>query len=123
MFTRAHKNRYWTVFLQVVVLAHGTLVAIMQGNGIWPMFFFGFGGIFVITQMHGLGLSRILRGLILGCYVVGAIWIYSGRGLETIHEIIRIPIIDYLGVLVLSGLLSLGLWVTRRLRAGTTPVL
>ena len=123
MFTRAHKNRYWTVFLEVVVLAHGTLVAIMQGNGIWPMFFFGFGGIFVITQMHGLGLSRILRGLILGCYVVGAIWIYSGRGLETIHEIIRIPIIDYLGVLVLSGLLSLGLWVTRRLRAGTTPVL
>jgi hypothetical protein len=118
MFTRAHRNRYWTVFLEVVVLAHGTLVAIMQGAGIWPMFFFGFGGIFVITQMHGLGFSRLLRALILACYVAGAIWIYSGRGLENIHEIIRIPIIDYLGVLVLSALLSLGLWLTRRLRAG-----
>ena len=36
-------------------MIHGTLVAVMQGNGIWPMFLFGFAGIFVITQMHGLG--------------------------------------------------------------------
>ena len=60
-FTRAHVNRWWTLALEVAVLAHGTLVAIMQGEGMWPMFAFGFGGIFVITQMHGLGWSRPVR--------------------------------------------------------------
>ena len=60
--TRAHVNRWWTLALEVAVLAHGTLVAIMQGEGMWPMFAFGFGGIFVITQMHGLSWSRPVRG-------------------------------------------------------------
>ena len=46
--------------LELMVLVHGTLVAIAQGAGLWPMFFFGFGGIFVITQMHGLGLKLSL---------------------------------------------------------------
>ena len=57
--TRAHVNRWWTLVLvlEVAVLAHGALVAIMQGEGMWPMFAFGFGGIFVITQMHGLSLA------------------------------------------------------------------
>ena len=62
LFTRAHMNRWWTLALEVAVLAHGTLVAIMQGEGMWPMFAFGFGGIFVITQMHGLGLAALGAG-------------------------------------------------------------
>ena len=40
-FTRAHVNRWWTLALEVAVLAHGTLVAIMQGEDMWPMFAFG----------------------------------------------------------------------------------
>ena len=60
-FTRAHLNRWWTVSLEVLVLAHGALVAAVAGNGLWPMFAFGFGAVFVITQMHGLGLSRGVR--------------------------------------------------------------
>jgi hypothetical protein len=55
-FTRIHTNRWWTVTQEVLVLAHGALVAVMQGNNFWRMF--GFWGMFVITQMHGLGLSR-----------------------------------------------------------------
>ena len=58
-FTRIHVNRWWTVLMEVSVMIHGTLVAVMQGNGIWPMFLFGFAGIFVITQMHGLGLKAV----------------------------------------------------------------
>jgi hypothetical protein len=38
----------------------------MQGQGLWPMFAFGFGGVFVITQMHGLGLSRWTRFALAG---------------------------------------------------------
>ncbi len=115
-FTRVHLNRWWTTTLEVTVLAHGTLVAIMTGNNLWPMFAFGFGGIFVITQMHGLGLSRLGRGAILALYAGLVLWIYSQRGWEKLNEILRIPVIDYLGVLALAGLIALGLAVARRLR-------
>jgi hypothetical protein len=122
MFTRAHVNRYWTFFLEFTVLAHGTLVAVQQGNGIWPMFFFGFGGIFVITQMHGLNLSRLVRGLILAAYIVGVLFVYNDRGWAKVNEIIRIPVIDYLAVLILAGLIALALWITRKLQLNSlTP--
>lgn len=116
MFTKIHTNRYWTFFLEFIVLAHGTLVAVMQANQIWPMFFFGFAGIFVITQMHGLDLAKWLRGVILAAYVGGVLWVYSDRGFEKLDEIIRIPLIDYLAVLVLAGLFALGLWTARLIR-------
>jgi hypothetical protein len=115
-FTRVHVNRIWTFVLEVAVLAHGTLVAIMQGNNLWPMFAFGFGGVIVITQMHGLGLSRLVRGLLLGAYIAAAAWVYSGRGWIQLNEIIRIPLIDYLAVFVLAGLFGLGMWAARRIR-------
>lgn len=114
-FTRIHINRWWTLTLEVLVLVHGTLVAVMQGNGLWPMFAFGFGGIFVITQMHGIGLSRWARGLILAAYSGLALWVYSGRGWGNLNEIIRIPVIEYLAVFVLAGLFGAGLWVARRM--------
>lgn len=114
-FTRIHVNRWWTFAQEAIVLAHGTLVAVMQGNGIWPMFAFGFGGIFVITQMHGLGLSLRTRALLLAGYVASALWVYSGRGFDKLDEIIRIPVIDYLAVIVLALLFGLGLWVARLL--------
>jgi len=115
MFTRAHTNRYWTFFLEFTVLAHGTLVAVMQGNGIWPMFFFGFGGVFVITQMHGLGLNRITRGGLLALYIGLVLFVYNSRGWDKLNEIIRIPVIDYLAVVILALLFGLGLWVARKL--------
>jgi len=121
IYTRAHTNRIWTFSLEFLVLAHGTMVAIMQGNALWPMFFFGFGGIFVITQMHGLGLSKLLRGLILAAYMGAVLWVYAGRGFDRLDEILRIPLIDYLAVLILAGLFGLGLGLARvihRVRAG-----
>ena len=66
-------NRRWMLVQEATVLVHGTLVAVMQGNGMWPMFAFGFGGILVITQMHGLRLSRWERGAILALYGGGAL--------------------------------------------------
>ena len=115
-FTRVHMNRVWTFALEFSVLIHGTLVAVMQGNGIWPMFAFGFGGVFVITQMHGLGLSRLMRGLLLAAYVGAVLWVYSDRGWVQLNEIIRIPVIDYVAVFVLAGLFGAGLWVARKIR-------
>ncbi len=108
-FTRVHVNRWWTLTQELMVLAHGTLVALMQAgaSGFWPMFFFGFLGIFIITQMHGLGLSTRTRWLLFAGYVAGVVGVYSWRGWGKLDEIIRIPIIEYLAVLVLAGLIWL----------------
>jgi hypothetical protein len=115
-YTRLHVNRWWTALQEVFVLFHGTLVAVMQGNGLWPMFFFGFAGIFVLTQMHGLRLKRWLRWALLGLYVGGALLVYGQVGWGRLNEIVRIPVIEYLAVLLLAGLISLGLWIARLVR-------
>jgi len=115
-FTRIHNNRFWTTILEVSVLLHGTMVAVMQGDDLWPMFAFGFGGIFVITQMHGLGLMRWPRYWILATYIVLVGAVYTWRGLDKISEILRIPAVDYLGVIVLALLFGLGLRVAQALR-------
>lgn len=115
-YTRIHTNRWWTFTLEVLVLVHGTLVAVMQGNGIWSMFFFGFAGILVITQMYGLGLSLRSRLVILGSFVALALLVYGQLGWARMNEIIRIPLIEYGSVFALAGIFWFGLWVARRVR-------
>jgi hypothetical protein len=115
-FTRIHINRWWTLLMEFTVLIHGALVAVMQGNGIWPMFAFGFAGIFVITQMHGLGLKIWHKWLILAVYIGSVTLVYSQRGWAKINEIVRIPVIEYLAVIVLALLIGGGLWVARKAR-------
>lgn len=105
-FTRVHTNRWWTLTLEVLVIAHGTLVAVMQNQSFWTTFFFGFTGLFIITQMHGLGWSRWVRGLILGAYLGALVFVYAHRGVAKVNEAFRIPLIDYAGVLLLALILA-----------------
>ena len=77
------------------------------------MFAFGFGGIFIITQMHGLGLSKLIRSAI--AFAVAVLLVYAQRGWPQINEVVRIPIIEYVCVLVLAGLIGLGVWMKRML--------
>jgi hypothetical protein len=123
--TRIHLNKYWMIVQEVTVAFHGTLVAIMQGSGIWPMFAFGFAGIFILTQMHGLGFSRWLKWVLTGIFLGGAVVVYSSRGWAQLNEIIRIPLIEYLLVFVLAGLVALCIWIAERLRgqASTPPLI
>ena len=114
--TSIHLNRWWTVLMELSVMIHGTLVAVMQGNGIWPMFLFGFAGVFVITQMHGLGLKLWQKWLILAVYIVSVTLVYSQRGWAQLNEIVRIPVIEYLSVIVLALIFGGGLWVARKIR-------
>jgi hypothetical protein len=94
----------------------------MQGNGLWPMFAFGFAGIFILTQMHGLGWSRLVRWLVAALYVAAAIFIYSSRGWTLSNEIVRIPVIEYLLVFILAGLIALGLWIGGRFSKRVQPL-
>ena len=117
MFTTAHTNRWWTLGLEVMVALHGTLVAVMNSgpNGIWPMFLFGFVGVFVITQLHGVGLSRTSRWWVAGAIGVAALGVYAWRGYDRIDEVVRIPAIEYLLVAVLALLI----WAPLRLVRAT----
>ncbi len=105
-FTRAHVNRRWTVCLEVTFALHGAMVAYLAGEG-WRMFLMGGLAMFIITQMHGLGLSRRQRWLIAAGYVVGLAFLYAGYGLQHIPEIVGIPMTILGGVFVLA-LLVLG---------------
>ncbi len=115
IFTRAHVNKYWTAFLEFFVVIHGTIVALMQGNGQWGMFAFGFLAMFVITQMHGLGLKRWLRWAFLGAYLAAIGIVYGGRGWQTLEEIPRVPIVEYALVFIFGALIWLGMWVLARI--------
>ncbi|MEO3886355.1 hypothetical protein [Nonomuraea sp. B5E05] len=123
--TRAHTNRWWTLTLELTVVVHGTLVAVMTSgpDGMWPMFLFGFLGVFVITQMHGLGLSRAARLLLAACYAGSLMVVYALRGdlLGGAGEAIRIPAIEYVLVGVLALLLWAGLRVARLIRGPASP--
>ncbi len=114
-FTRAHLNKYWTFVLEATVLVHGALVAVGQGAGIWPMFAFGFGGLIVMTQMHGLGLSRWARAGVVAVYAGLVTWVYADRGWGNLNEIVRIPVIEVLAALLLAGLFVAAFQVARRI--------
>jgi len=116
-FTRIHTNRYWTFVQEFTVLIHGSLVAYSQGPDVWPMFLFGFAGLFVLTQMHGLGLSAVSRWGCASVYLGGIGWVDRNRGVDRLGEICRIPVAEYVLVAILA--LRLGLLVcTRNLLSG-----
>ena len=120
IFNRAHINKYWTFALEFFVLIHGVVVAILQGNTLWPMFAFGFGSLVVLTQMYGLGLSTLAQRLLAAAFVVGAVLSYTVTGrLAQIHEIIRIPLLDYMVVFFLYGIYLLVSWVAGQFRQPT----
>ena len=117
--TRVHVNKWWMLVQEVSVLFHGTMVALLQGSGIWTMFFFGFAGMFVITQMHGLGWSNRTRWGVGVSYILAALVVYNFKGWEYLNEIIRIPIIEYLVMFVIAGLIALGIWIADRFKTKT----
>jgi hypothetical protein len=113
--TRIHVNKWWTATQEVTVLFHGTLVAIFQGADLWQMFAFGFGAMFVVTQMHGLNLSRLTRWVIGLGYAAAAIVVFNTNW-ANLNTIIRIPFIEYLIAFIMAGLIALGFWIADRFK-------
>lgn len=113
-FTRAHLNRWWTFSLEVFVMIHGVLVALNQPSNMWPMFGFGFAGVLVVTQMHGLGLARWIRALLLMLYIGGALFVYYGRGLDQIYQVSFIPVTYYVTVVAIALVVGAIAWLIDR---------
>ncbi len=106
-FTRMHLNPRWTIISEVSVVAHGVMVAVLAGQE-WPRFFAGFLGMFVITQMHGLGLSKTTRW-VLGLLYIGVVaLIYANtKGLVYAYDATLIPLVEFLLVFIVSALVFL----------------
>ena len=126
IFHRAHLNRWWTFTLEVFVVIHGTVVAVLQGNGLWPMFAFGFGAMIVLTQMYGLGLNSWTKRALAVAFLVAVVTYYGLSGnLAGLNEVIRIPLIDYAAIFLLYGIYLFANWLINlrqrpaRLEAGT----
>lgn len=109
-FTRTHVNKWWMLVQEVTVTIHGTMVAYLHGQA-WPMFLFGFLGLFIITQMHGLGLSKRIRWGFTGLYIAGILLVYNHRGWDKLDEILRISLGELIMVFILAGIV----WVLMKI--------
>ncbi len=115
MFMRAHLNKRWMFLLEILVLPHAFQVALNQSSNIWPMFFFGFAAIFLITQMHGLGLKPWARQLFYGSFLLLTLYVYLAlRQPYQVNEVLRIPLIEYLTLFVMYWIYLAAAWVSSR---------
>lgn len=126
--TRIHVNKWWMLAQEIIVLAHGTIVAIVQGNNMWPMFFFGFLGVFILVQMHGLGLPNRVKWLLFGGYAIGAavVYIQPDRGVSKLWQLVAIPSIYYIVMIALALIIAISIWAYDRIwgkgAANPTPI-
>ncbi len=114
--TSWHTKIGWLTFLEAFVALHGAVVAILAKNGMWPMFFFGFLMMFIVTQVYGIVKNRIAIAGITASYAALVLVTYSGSlanlftgtpvGWTDIHQITWIPIILYALVFALCWLLA-----------------
>ena len=112
-FTRVHSNKYWTFLLEMLVLVHGTTVAIMIGQEKWTMFLMGFLGMVVLTQVHAF--HRFWKVPVTAVWFGCVFWLYRDKPPAALHELYRIPAAE-LGLAVLLYLLVLsGLKLSDRL--------
>ncbi len=114
--TTWHIKVGWLTFLEAFVAIHGAVVAIVAGNGMWPMFFFGFMMMFIVTQMFGILKNKIAIFGVIASYIALVLVTYSGAlgslfsgtpvGWADIHQITWIPVILYGLVFVLAWLFA-----------------
>jgi hypothetical protein len=104
-FTHFHINRKWTLLLEMWVIVHGTVVALESPNNMWGMFFFGFAGIFIVTQMHGLNFTKFQKWGFTLLYLGGATLVALKQGALFYTVLPRIAVIDFIGVFILAGVL------------------
>ncbi|GAB5493438.1 MAG: hypothetical protein Phog2KO_36530 [Phototrophicaceae bacterium] len=117
MFTRVHTNRKWIFLNEILVLPHAAFVALNQGGGLVHMFFWGFLTIFVVTQMHGLGLKDWMKYTIYALFALSLFAIYTFvRQPYEINEVIRIPLIDYIMIFMTYGLWWLFAYATGKFK-------
>ena len=137
IYTTAHVNRYWRMVCEAWVFLHGMVISMQTlSSNSWPMFTFGFGAIFALTQLPGLPclqnkhlLVRCIPAII---YAIVYVSVYVSVVQWTKpYVIVFIPMAEYLGAIFLNvamyGLIrcmrATSLWKKRSQTAGLAVVL
>ena len=110
-FTRYHVNRWWTMVLECVFVIHGALIAafiLQKGQDqFWSQFLFGGMAIFLITQLHGLGLSTRGKWLVATPVLAIMAVFYSFRPELFLRNMTDLPATMYVGSFLLFLVLLL----------------
>lgn len=106
IYNRAHRNKWWCLALEIMVLPHSAIIALNRSNDlnrpqISGMFGFAYCLILVCTQMHGVDISKAGKWALALLFVVSCTATYGlgglrGKELKDIHEITRIPTMSYM---------------------------
>ena len=109
IYTPAHRNKWWCIASEFVIIIHGPLIALGRGVGA-SMLGFGFTIVFMCTGQWGLPISKPTRSLMLGVFISMIFSNYHfgwSKNLsrekvswKDLPEIFRIPSIYYLIMLV-----------------------
>ena len=120
IFTKFHRNRWWTVTLESFVLFHGATVAYLsprQPIETVAMFAFGFLTIFVVTQLYGLGVKRKAIVGVSFAYLLGLTIFYWGN-FGGASAVLRVPAVEYGFVFLLTMLMSGMTLLVKKIRVG-----
>ncbi len=108
MYTTAHLNRYWRMVCEAWVFIHGMVISMQTlSSDSWPMFTFGFGAIFALTQVPGLPCLQdrhwALRVVPLIVFIIAYVVTYvSVTKWTKPHVVVFIPMAEYMGAMALN---------------------
>jgi hypothetical protein len=119
-FTKFHTNRWWTVFLEILFVFHGSIVAYtlmqMDMGPTWSYFLFGGISTFLIVQLHGLGLSTKAKLAIATPPLLIMAVFYANAPLE-IFGAARLTLIMYAGTAMMAAIVWALMFVARSMGA------
>jgi hypothetical protein len=98
LFHPLHRNKFWTLLLELGVVPHSILIAVFFANGNAGSAFqfgFGFAFTFIITQMHGFDLKIWQKCVFAALYFIILFSAYAavGRPISNVAEVARMAIV------------------------------
>ena len=123
MYTTAHLNKYWRMICEAWVFLHGMVISMQTlSSNSWPMFTFGFGAIFAMTQVPGLPCLQdrhvVLRLLPTVIFAVVYVLVFVATpGWTKPQVFVFIPSAEYLGAIAMNYIF----WVAFRCMNGSNP--
>ena len=110
MFTRFHVNRVWTAVLETIWAVHGAIVAgLIMNKGetqFWSMFLFGGMAMFLIVQLHGMGLSVRAR-LLVAAPILAVMAAFYAVYPQYVAGAARQPMVLFIGAIVMAAIVFL----------------